>query len=398
MTTKKLRLVRSVTLGIISILAIAIYTIVLMNLPEYFDSCRMLKGSAKVLCLFSCTVLAYSILSYREPDDIEPVSPYFIALMLGFYEFVCVIYFIRIRIIGYHHIYAFCDNYGLLVAIVTTISIILLYSIFNEKSRRILYENHSCKKKDDNNLIKGFAAFGLVFSLITIIVVIAVELSIGLMFKPSYEEQGYGFVRLGLDSGTVWADGNLFSTERTDEGASLRWTSHQGDSTSTLNQFVGDRMSDLIIPTESDWYELLTECKALPSYYNGVYGITIVGKNRVKRMFLPAPDSDLYSPTIYWTATPSAPYVDYYEQWYEVENEDEDEEEDENEDIEEGNDSSFSESEESVTEVSEECLEETIPDDMCTVNLYTIEYLPWGVVRNDVSKNYLRGYVRLIKR
>ena len=356
----------------------------------------MMKITAKVSRFFSCIILFIGASSLKHPDEDAEDMQYVPITILGFFQFVCFIFFLRIRLFGYHHLFAFNDNFGVLVALQSTLSIIILCTFHNEKTRRLLFENRSWRKESDNHLIRWCSAAGIYFSLISIAVILVVDISFSLMFKPSYEEQGYGFVNLGLDSGTVWADGNLFSTELTDEGISMRWTSHLGDSTIALNQFVGDRMSNLIIPTESDWYELFAECKTLPSYYKGVYGMTIVGKNRVKRMFLPAPDSDLYSPTIYWTATPSAPYVDYYEQWYEVEDEDDDD--DVAEDIEDGNDSSFSESEESVTEVSEECLEETIPDEMCTVNLYTIEYLPWGVVRNDVSNTYLRGYVRLIKR
>ncbi len=57
------------------------------------------------------------------------------------------------------------------------------------------------------------------------------------------------------------------------------------------------------IPTQTDFDELLSNCKIRPAYFNGVYGITFKGHNTIKRIFIPAEEFGISRYTSYWTST-----------------------------------------------------------------------------------------------
>ena len=239
---------------------------------------------------------------------------------------------------------------GVLVAIQAVILIAMLCIVRSIRLRRLLFENKSWRKTDDEEVVKMLTTAGIVFSAVVLIVIGTVETLTGYMFKPSHDKDGYGYVNLGLKSGTMWAERNLFSVGRSNAG--LR--SHlEGLSTeeNIVEEFMGN---DWSVPTKRQWDELIGTCKSVPCYYHGEFGFTFIGRNKFKRLFIPAPDSDLHNHTTYWTSSAAPP------------------------------DNSF---------------DYVLDDDIIyskrtTVQFSTLEYLPWGLIRNGDSYLYNKCYVR----
>lgn len=215
--------------------------------------------------------------------------------LLALFEVISFIRYLRVRIFGFHHFYAFGDNLGILVIIQAVLVIALLCVIRSVKYRRVLFENHSWKNKDDEDIVRMFTMAGLVFSVASLVIIGTVETLNWYMFKPSREVEGNGYVELGLKSGTKWADRNLFSSDLSSAGLKsyLEGISIDGD---IVQELMGDEWS---VPTQGQWNELIESCRSLPSYYKGKYGITFIGMNMFKRIFIPAPESDLYRETEY---------------------------------------------------------------------------------------------------
>lgn len=164
------------------------------------------------------------------------------------------------------------------------------------------------------------------------------------MLKPSRAVDGNEYVELGLKSGTKWADRNLFSSDCSSTGlkSHLEGMSIDGD---IVQEFMGDEWS---VPTMGQWNELIESCRSLPSFYHGEYGITFVGRNKIKRIFIPAGDSDLYNGTTYWSS--------------------------------------------SVVEADEfDDYVNTIK--RATIQFFTLEYLPWGLIQKDETPRYNKCYI-----
>ena len=350
MTTKQLRLIRGLWTIAISIITIAIYTIIIKALPCYFNDYKALRVIAKIFRVISFLMLFFGAgaLLSKDTEEDEEEMRYGPVYMLAIYETVSFIVYLLVRVFGYHHFYAFRDNLGILVAIQAIMIIGMLCSIRNVRCRRLMFENRSWRKANDEDVVKMLTTTGMVFSAVVLIVIGSIEMLTGYMFKPSRVEDGYGYVELGLKSGTKWADRNLFSADRSGAGLKfhLEGISTEGN---IVNEFMGD---DWSVPTLRQWDELIESCKGIPSYYHGEYGITFIGRNKLKRLFLPARDSDLHNHTTYWT---SSAVGDTYTQ-------------------------------------------DIITSKRATVQFYTLEYLPWGLIQSGESYLYNKCYVRPVLR
>lgn len=332
MTTKQLKRIRSVVMSIISLVTIILFTVILKNLPDYFDECKMLLVTSKIIRALASITLLLGVFSFFTDYDHEDssFSIYFLTFFSGFYEVVFAYFYLRARIFGYHHLITYCDNLGLLLSILSLLMIIVLSLVRFSKYRRILFENESWRNEDNNSFIEGLSGFGIKFCLVMLIVIFSVEGLNKFKFKPSGEENGFSYIDLKLPSGVKWANQNFFSKSICDLGTDLRW----GQTTSQLMANSGlydgeipftcmatsdDIVSELMggdwyIPTQQDWEELISECKARPSYYNGVYGITIKKPYRLKRLFIPTEDIYIWwRGTPYWTSTviPETDMFDY---------------------------------------------------------------------------------------
>lgn len=352
MTTKQLRLTRDLTTICISIVTIALYTVIIKTSPGYLNDYKVLRVIAKIFRFISFVMLFFggASLFIKDSEEDEEEMRYGPVYMLALYEAVSFIYFLLLRVLGYHHFYAFGDNVGLLVAIQAALLIGMLCLVRSVKYRRLLFENRSWRKKDDEDVVKMLTTAGIVFSAVALIVIGTVETLTWYMFKPSHDKDGYGYVDLGLKSRTMWAERNLFSVDCSNAG--LR--SHLEGLSSEENivaEFMGE---DWSVPTRHQWDELIGTCKSVPSYYHGEYGFTFIGRNKLKRLFIPAPDSDLHNHTTYWTSSVSAP----------------------------------------------DCSCDYVLDDgiiyskRATIQFFTLEYLPWGLIRNGDSYLNNKCYVR----
>lgn len=304
MTTKQLRLIRGLWTIAINIAAIALYTTIIQALPGYFDDYNGLRVTAKVIRFFSIVLLlggTCMLISKDYDIDDESGMLYGPVYLLALFEAISFVRYLRVRIFGFHHFYAFGDNLGVLVIIQAALLIALLCVIRSVKYRRVLFENHSWRNKDDEDIVRMFTMAGLIFSVAALVVIGTVETLHWYMYKPSCEVDGNGYVELGLESGTKWADRNMFSSEPSDVGfkSYLEGASIEGN---IAKSYMGDEWS---VPTQEQWNELIESCKSLPSYFHGKYGMTFVGRNKIKRIFIPATDSGLYNNTKYWTSTHS---------------------------------------------------------------------------------------------
>lgn len=355
MTTKQLRLVRALLSITTSIVTIAIYTAALVALPGYYDDCIVLRGMAKVFRFISIILLCFGVFSIvvKDTEDDDEEMRYGPVYMLTIYETVCFVYFLSVRCFGYRHFYAFGDNFGLLVSIQAAIIIMTLFVIRSVKHRRLLFENRSWRKKNDNDVVKMLAKAGIVFNTVVLIVIGSVEVMSEYMFKPSQEENGFGCVDLGLKSGTKWADRNLFSTGRSKAGPKARIEGTPLDD-DIVAEFLGENWS---VPSSRQWNELIGTCKILPSYYKGEYGLTFIGRKKFKRLFIPTPDSGLYSGTVYWTSTISTPYNPLF---YDI-----------------------------------VCYgDKPISSNHATVQFLSLEFLPWGLIRDGECGINTKCYIR----
>ena len=352
MTTKQLRLTRGLWTMAICIAAIAIYTTIIRALPGYFDNYNGLRVTAKIIRFF-CIMLLFGevgTLIFKDYDiDDEEEMRYGPVYMLVLFEAISFIRYLRVRILGFHHFYAFGDNLGILVIIQAVLVIALLCLIHSVKYRRLLFENHSWRKTDDEDIVRMFTVAGIVFSVVVIIVIGTIETLNWYMYKPSREVDGSGYVELGLKSGTKWADRNLFSPECSSAGLKslMEGISIDGD---IVQEFMGDEWS---VPTRTQWNELIEGCRSIPSYYRGVYGITFIGRNKYKRIFIPAPDSDLYDGTTYWSS--------------------------------------------SVVEAGE-FDDYVITSKHATIQFSTLEYLPWRLIQEGETPRYKKCYIRPVVR
>ncbi len=352
MTTKRLRLIRGLWTIAICLVTIAIYTTIIKALPGYLDNYNGLRVTAKIFRFFSIVLLfgGACMLIFKDFDiDDETGMLYGPVCLLALFEAISFVRYLRVRIFGFHHFYAFGDNLGLLVIIQAVLVIVLLCVIRSVKHRRVLFENHSWKNKDDEDIVRIFTMAGLVFNVASLVVIGTVETLNWYMFKPSLEVDGNGYVELGLKSGTKWADRNLFSPER----SSVGWKFHmEGVSTDedTVTEIMRDEWS---VPTRRQWDELIESCKSIPSYYHGEYGMTFVGRNKIKRIFIPAADSDLYNGTAYWSS--------------------------------------------SVVEAGE--FDDYVnTTKRATIQFFTLEYLPWGLIQKGETPRYKKCYIRPVVR
>lgn len=111
-------------------------------------------------------------------------------------------------------------------------------------------------------------------------------------------------VDLGLPSGTMWADRNIGAVKMTDFGNLYSWgeikikedysTSTYAEQlmplqriTNTKHDVATTELGEWSLPTETQFKELLSECKWYWKKVNGHNGYEIVGKNG-NRIFLPA--------------------------------------------------------------------------------------------------------------
>lgn len=352
MTTKQLRLTRGLFTIAISIITIAIYTIIIKALPCYFNDYKALRVIAKIFRVISFLMLFFGAgaLLSKDTEEDEEEMRYGPVYMLAIYETISFILYLFVRIFGYHGFYAFGDNMGILVAILAIILIAMLCLIRSVRCRRLLFENKSWRKIDDEEVVKMLTTAGIVFSAVALITIGSVEMLTRYMFKPSHVVDGYGYVELGLKSGTKWSDRNLFSTGHPNAGLKtyLEGLSIEGN---IVTEFMGEEWA---VPTKQQWDELIGTCKSVPSYYHGEYGFTFIGRNKFKRLFIPAPDSDLHNHTTYWTSSAADPNNSF--------------------DYVLDNDINYSK--------------------RTTVQFLSLEYLPWGLIRNGDSYLYNKCYVR----
>lgn len=350
MTTKQLRLIRGLWTIAINIAAIALYTTIIQALPGYFDGYRGLRVTAKIIRFFSIVLLfgGACMLIFKDFDiDDEAGMLYGPVCFLALFEAISFVRYLRVRIFGFHHFYAFGDSLGILVIIQAVLVIALLCVIRSVKYRRVLFENHSWKNKDDEDIVRMFTMAGLVFSVAALFIIGTVETLNWYMFKPAREVDGNGYVELGLRSGTKWADQNMFSSDCSSTGlkSHLEGMSIDGD---IVQEFMGDEWS---VPTRGQWNELIESCRSLPSYYRGEYGMTFVGRNKIKRIFIPAGDSDLYNGTTYWSS--SVVEADEFDDYVNTTN-------------------------------------------RATIQFFTLEYLPWGLIHSDEEHLFHKCYIRAV--
>lgn len=321
MNTKQLKKARSISMSIIGIMLIILFTTILRNLPGYLEGCRMLTTTAKFARVIAFFPFLCGIMScaFNDEED-EPFGfIYFPIAISAFYEIVFFYYYIRVRIIGYHRFISYSDCLGVLLVTLALLMIIVFYLIYNIKLRRILFDNKTWRDEFDNNALIVLSKYGVLFSLSFIVMVFAVEGVHKHMFKPSGVDNGYSYVDLKLPSDTKWATQNFFSNGIYDLGVGLRWgqttnqalanpENYQGvdplaflaDSEDAVSELMG---GDWYIPTQTDWEELLSECKIRPAFYKGVYGIVFKGPSIFKRMFIPATGLDMARYSSYWTST-----------------------------------------------------------------------------------------------
>lgn len=321
MNKRRLRLIRSSAIGLVGFITIVLHTVLLANLPEYLQQCGMLLTTAKIIRVIGYVILAFGFLSYSFSDDNEEIAEltYGPIAFILVYEGILFFYFLRVRIIGYHGLNAYCDSLGVSLIVYAVIALALLSLIRNEKKRRLFFENKSWRKHDDNQLIKSLTGFGRFFTIVAIITTMTIEKVNHYMFEPTGEDNGFGYVDLGLPSGSKWSDRNFLSVERDQLGVKIRWgqTSYQlyadldkyenGDSYSVINgnddivtELMGNKWS---IPAEHLWDELISECQSIPTYYKGVYGTTFIGSDGFKRIFMPATGNKSFGDADYWTST-----------------------------------------------------------------------------------------------
>lgn len=321
MTTTQLKRTRNIFMCIVGILTFILLTIIIRNMPEYFDECKLLTTTAKIARVISFLSIFFGVTCFAIDEDDDEVSwiIYFTIAISAFYEIVISYYYLRVRVIGYHRFISYSDCLGVLLVTLALLLIIEFCLIFNIKLRRLLFDNDTWRDKDLNNALNVMSKIGIVFSISLIVVVFFVEGFQKQMFKPTGVDNGYSYIDLKLPSGTRWATQNFFSSDINDLGAELRWGQTTNQAVANPEYYQGenplafladseDAISELMggnwyIPTQTDFDELLSNCKIHPAYFNGVYGITFKGHKTIKRIFIPAEEFGISRYTSYWTST-----------------------------------------------------------------------------------------------
>lgn len=421
MNKKQINKIRGAAAGMVGLVAIILYSIILKGLPTYFDECKLLIVTAKIARIMASLTLLFGGFCFflgEDSNDENANAVYGLLAISGFYEIIFAYFYLRARIVGYHHFITFSDNLGVLLSLFSIFMIIMLFSIGFQKYRRLLFENKSWRKEDDNSIIKNVSGFGIKFSVVLLAFICMVEWLNNYRFKPSGEENGFSYVDLKLPSGIKWANQNFFSKSISDLGVELRWgqTTSQPVANSELYSDEGalsylvesdDVATELMggdwyIPTQQDWEELMFECKARPAYYNGVYGMIFKKPFRLKRLFLPAGVLFRWSETPYWSSTviPDSDVDDNeydYDFGYDLENDYEYE-------CDEGYGECtceecncrcrIEEDDEEEEEIEDEDFVDTNYIQAFIVSVYSAEYHPESFLQVDIASSYDECYIR----
>lgn len=140
-------------------------------------------------------------------------------------------------------------------------------------------------------------------------------------------DNGHGYVDLGLPSGTKWATENLGSTLSSGKTATYNWGSTKTAAQDKNYAATAHSYSQIIltddaaranwkgqwrIPTKDQANEVLKYCKLEEGSYNGNYGVKITGPNG-NSIFLPAATSaSEENPVIYYWLSEEYDYRDDY--------------------------------------------------------------------------------------
>lgn len=410
MTHRKLRIIRGIWSIALCLISIIVDAFVLLALPEYLHSHGIMRATGIFLLVVSAATMFFMLgdLIFNDPEKDAENMFYNLVYLLVTYEAISFLYYLLLRWFGYRHFRAYFDNMSTIVIIQGIALIVLCCLIHNVKCRRLLFENKSWRNPSDNDFTKETAKIGIVFSLIVVATVSVTESVNRAMFSPSGTSNGYGYVNLGLKSGTMWADHNLLSTSRETTGIKTSWGKSLFTADKSLREFewhYGNMALDEDIdiahelmdgqwsmPSKGQWRELKDVCKSFPSYYNGIYGVTFVGKNRFKRIFIPAPESGLYSDTDYWTTTPDEEYVYGIERDYDVWTWDSDAGDENQDEAEEETTVSGSQDESNGVAAEEDT--EPMPPIATLIHISTIERLPWGLVHEELDSTFRKCYIR----
>ena len=135
-----------------------------------------------------------------------------------------------------------------------------------------------------------------------------------ILSEPTGYKNNYGYVDLGLPSGTMWSSMNLGASKPEDIGELYKWGETVPDQ--RVNCTYGKDISDISakrqydaafsnwgtawrIPTDQEMSELINNCTWEWINYNGVCGYKVIGPNG-NSIFFP---SDKNNHGDYWSAT-----------------------------------------------------------------------------------------------
>lgn len=277
LTKKTIRTTRRITSIVFGVGSFIIFDILIKYIPEYYSDCGLLTIGAKALWLGAFLMTFVGILNVFLSETAENELFYVGIMFPAIYELICLVYFVRIRIFGYHGLFAFHDSMSLIVILPAIWLILWLILCSIKTTRRILIGSTWCGEPMDEDFYKYTAYPCLAFMIISICITMTVDLTNKHMFAPSGDINGYNYVNMGLPSGSKWATTNLYADKVSEKGLDM-------DSDDSIQVIMG---TDWAVPTIMEWKELLESCKRLRSCYDGVYGITLIGHNRAKRLFIP---------------------------------------------------------------------------------------------------------------
>lgn len=276
-TKKTVKTARRLTSIVFGIGTFVIFDIISEQIPEYFSDCGWLTIGARVLWLGAFLMAFVSILDVFLSETAENECFFAGIIFPAIYEVICLVYFVRIRVFGYHGLYAFHDSMTTIVIVLAIWSALWLIIWTFKTTRRILIGNTWCGEPMEDDTHKYISYPHLAIMIISICIALTVDLTNKYMFAPSGEINGCDYVNLGLPSGNKWATTNLYADKVSEKGLDI-------DSDDSVQVIMG---SDWTVPTTMEWKELLDNCKRLRSCYDGIYGITLIGRNRAKRLFIP---------------------------------------------------------------------------------------------------------------
>ena len=140
MTTTQLKRTRNIFMCIVGILTFILLTIIIRNMPEYFDECKLLTTTAKIARVISFFSIFFGVTCFAIDEDDDEVSwiIYFTIAISAFYEIVISYYYLRVRVIGYHRFISYSDCLGGLLITLAILLIIELILILNIKKSFIL--------------------------------------------------------------------------------------------------------------------------------------------------------------------------------------------------------------------------------------------------------------------